>query len=501
MISVDIKNRFDSRILLLIPAIIIAGCVGTPGGQDITPILKSLPMIEQFLKEHPNADIQVVYLDANAIQSQISQIREMCGEQFQVAAYYRAIYTEGSIKLTIYLDPNNYKPVCIKKEGSEPDEPPAPTPTETRGKFELLEIPCVKHAEEGEDTLFIFANIGKGDIHLCSNELKGPSQQCGDVSVRRIDGEDMFAFFDKSTVEPGEKVRFYDKNCPKSTNPFDPENPQQRCDYVFRVSNAQELNVGTICSLPPERPESPEQPPEPTGQSQLHIVGGEQNAYCNPVKKEANIILQNIGNSKINLCSETLTGKAPGSSPVCGDVIIDKTEGGELNASFNKTSVEPGETVRFVDENCDWDHCTYLFTLRNAVGGVPPADARIVCMRQPLEIELRCGNAQCEDRIELLLIDRSVIVLLPNTNYKIKLLSVPDDDTAEICINDNENGYPEENDDCFTLDKGQTKSLPEIDLKIQNIGKDTDQTDPRDLSEVDIRLMENSNNCPSDCSF
>jgi len=48
----------SSNIILLVSVITLqivsAGCIDN--GQDITPVFKSIPEVQQFLQDHPNSD-------------------------------------------------------------------------------------------------------------------------------------------------------------------------------------------------------------------------------------------------------------------------------------------------------------------------------------------------------------------------------------------------------------------------------------------------------------
>ncbi len=101
---------FVALILLLL----ISGCVDQSQPQDITPIVRALPQVQQFLREYPNAEISAALWSAEAINNNISSIRAECGQQMEVRSYWRAEISEENLKLIVWLNPDTQQPVCAK---------------------------------------------------------------------------------------------------------------------------------------------------------------------------------------------------------------------------------------------------------------------------------------------------------------------------------------------------------------------------------------------------
>ncbi|MBI4176005.1 MAG: PEGA domain-containing protein [Candidatus Aenigmarchaeota archaeon] len=103
---------------ILIPVIVIAvsGCVSPPA-RDMTPVLTSLPPVQQFLDEHPGTDVRIEYLTADQAFGRIDEIREECGEDFHPGNYYRGMYSDGGISLVVYVDSSSLRPECVAKDG------------------------------------------------------------------------------------------------------------------------------------------------------------------------------------------------------------------------------------------------------------------------------------------------------------------------------------------------------------------------------------------------
>lgn len=114
---------------LLFPAILIGTvflsmCL-TSDKTDITAVVKLLPDVQQFLNEHPDAEIKAALWSASAVETNIGRIREDCGPQIENKSYWRAEVKENDLDLIIWLDSDSKQPVCVVKKRT------ATTPTQT----------------------------------------------------------------------------------------------------------------------------------------------------------------------------------------------------------------------------------------------------------------------------------------------------------------------------------------------------------------------------------
>jgi len=71
------------------------------------------------------------------------------------------------------------------------------------------------------------------------------------------------------------------------------------------------------------------------------------------------ITFKNIGARTITLCSNV--NGAEKQATTCSDVTITKTSGGPLAATFDKTLINPGEAVNFIDSCAAGTNCSYRF--------------------------------------------------------------------------------------------------------------------------------------------
>src|SRR3989344_1593003 len=101
--------------------IFISGCTS----QDLTPVVKAVPEVQQFLKEHPDATIRAVYWDESTVEANINEIRDYCGEQIQVKPYYKVDVVSSDFTLVGYVDASSETMTCsvIKGKGTAEGEP------------------------------------------------------------------------------------------------------------------------------------------------------------------------------------------------------------------------------------------------------------------------------------------------------------------------------------------------------------------------------------------
>jgi hypothetical protein len=108
--------------LVLIGVFLVSGCLD--GQTDVTAFAKTLPQVESFLAEHPNADIRVALWSESSVSEAIDQIRLDCEAPVEVKSYYKITLVEGSEDIVIWMDKLTNEAVCIIREGSD-----APTST------------------------------------------------------------------------------------------------------------------------------------------------------------------------------------------------------------------------------------------------------------------------------------------------------------------------------------------------------------------------------------
>lgn len=105
-------SSFIVLTFILLVVIILSGCVY----QRIDPekIAKSTDMVNKFLSEHPNATMNIFYLDNKTVEKVLPEIRKFCGEEFQFKSYWQIRFIDPTLdaNITIYIDPDSGKAVC-----------------------------------------------------------------------------------------------------------------------------------------------------------------------------------------------------------------------------------------------------------------------------------------------------------------------------------------------------------------------------------------------------
>ena len=102
---------------LLISIFLVSGCLD--GQTDVTSVAKTLPQVEAFLADHPNADIKVTLWSENAVSENINQIRNECEAPIEIKSYYKITMVEGSENVIVWLDKKTNEAVCIIRDGSD----------------------------------------------------------------------------------------------------------------------------------------------------------------------------------------------------------------------------------------------------------------------------------------------------------------------------------------------------------------------------------------------
>ena len=122
----------NNKIIFLTIAIsmLTLGCIEN---QDVTPAVKALPEFQQFMKENPNAKISITYWSKEEVTASSNEINQKCDRNVTPVAMYRAIMTEGELKIIAWINAENNKPLCIISEG-KPSNTIVPTTIPTAGQ-------------------------------------------------------------------------------------------------------------------------------------------------------------------------------------------------------------------------------------------------------------------------------------------------------------------------------------------------------------------------------
>lgn len=101
-------------ITFTVLAVLLSGCTN---GQDVTPVVKVIPEVQQFLKEHPNAKITVTYWSKEDVANLEQEITKQCEKPITPVAMYKATISEGDVKSIAWIDAGTKTVICTTIEG------------------------------------------------------------------------------------------------------------------------------------------------------------------------------------------------------------------------------------------------------------------------------------------------------------------------------------------------------------------------------------------------
>jgi len=116
------KPAHGAVILSVLFVIAISGCISA----DPATFARLNPMVQEFLEEHPNAEITVTHYTAAEAGAIIDQIADTCQkETVEAKEYYRITIEDDTsgLKVTAWVDWENQLIECALKTGGAPDDP------------------------------------------------------------------------------------------------------------------------------------------------------------------------------------------------------------------------------------------------------------------------------------------------------------------------------------------------------------------------------------------
>jgi hypothetical protein len=115
-------------IIVIMLAVLLSGCTGS---QDVTPIVKALPEVQQFMKEHPNAKITVTYWSKEEVAKSAQEISQQCDKSITPVAMYKATISEADLKIVAWINAENQAVICSTTEGKQTTTTSTATPIQT----------------------------------------------------------------------------------------------------------------------------------------------------------------------------------------------------------------------------------------------------------------------------------------------------------------------------------------------------------------------------------
>ena len=105
------KTHICLVIGLILAIFLVSGCTG----KDLTPIVKNMPQFQEFLKDHPNANIQIIKVSESYISENLQTIKAQCGDELEIKPYYKVTITENNTTILAYLDTETQELICLYK--------------------------------------------------------------------------------------------------------------------------------------------------------------------------------------------------------------------------------------------------------------------------------------------------------------------------------------------------------------------------------------------------
>lgn len=110
------KNQNCFLIVILILIVIVSGCIDN---RDISSAVKSMPEVQQFMKEHPDAKISVTYWSKEEVIQASQEISDDCGKNIIPSAMYKAIISESNERIISWINAENKMVICTTTQGND----------------------------------------------------------------------------------------------------------------------------------------------------------------------------------------------------------------------------------------------------------------------------------------------------------------------------------------------------------------------------------------------
>ena len=115
--------RLKLIIGILVILVLISGCVrDILPIDDITPYVKQIPQIKEFLKQNPNTDIVVTYWSEDEIKPIINSISEKCGKEMTSVAMYKAIGVDYNNEIIAWVRASDKQVLCVLRKVDKESE-------------------------------------------------------------------------------------------------------------------------------------------------------------------------------------------------------------------------------------------------------------------------------------------------------------------------------------------------------------------------------------------
>ena len=156
-----------SIILIIVVglAIVFSGCTES---KDVTSAFKAIPEVQQFLSEHPTAKITMTYWSKEEVEKSSTEISQQCEKTITPVPMYKAIVSEGDLKIISWINADNQIVMCSVTQGNNGlVKQPTPTIVQTPKRNPYAQAPQASiRANECKNGILKLVHQGGADIIL-----------------------------------------------------------------------------------------------------------------------------------------------------------------------------------------------------------------------------------------------------------------------------------------------------------------------------------------------
>src|SRR3989344_4307658 len=105
-------------LFIILGLLFLAACV-----TDIEQSVKNIPAVNAFLKEHPNAEVSIVFLDKAAVLERAEQLQIICDGLISTdREFYYVDIKEDIQEIQLLMDDKTGQLLCLKRIGKEDED-------------------------------------------------------------------------------------------------------------------------------------------------------------------------------------------------------------------------------------------------------------------------------------------------------------------------------------------------------------------------------------------
>ncbi len=103
----------------IIPILIVLSVLGCT--LNLEQAFKMIPMVQEFLNDHPNSEMLITYWTSEEVNSSMSEITDLCNKSLPIEPMYLARVSEGNFEVIAWFT-DTYQLMCAVKPSVETSE-------------------------------------------------------------------------------------------------------------------------------------------------------------------------------------------------------------------------------------------------------------------------------------------------------------------------------------------------------------------------------------------